>query len=133
MIQRLNSALYRKLITSPSPFSQMTCMNFGGACVDEFIAILISSFVVDVDYEPVNTTLTFSASMRTISFNVTVIDDDLVEGDETLTMRLEILTVGNIALIQPTAPVTILDDDSEFREHYSGYITGRFRAMSGHC
>ncbi len=70
-----------------------------------------------MDYLPVNTILTFSASMRTVSFNVTLIDDDFVEGDETLRMRLEILTIGNIEVSpSATAPVTIQDDDSESRE-----------------
>ena len=65
-----------------------------------------------MDYAPVDTILSFSASMTTDSFDVSLINDGSVEGDETLTMRLA--SVTNIMFFpSDRALVTILDDDSE--------------------
>ncbi len=71
--------------------------------------------VADVDYVLVNTTLFFSEDVTTISFNVTLINDALVEGEETFQMQLAIVTLGaNIMFfLADNAPVTILDDDSK--------------------
>lgn len=67
------------------------------------------------DYEPIDTILTFSETVITISINVTLINDGFVEGDEDFQARLEILTAGTNAELFPDdlAPVKILDDDSK--------------------
>ena len=50
-----------------------------------------------------------------IPFNVTLLDDGLVEGDEDFQVRLQIVTMGVDAELVPddVAPVKILDDDSK--------------------
>ena len=68
----------------------------------------------DVDYTPINTTISFNESITVIRTGIPLIDDDYVEGDETLLANIDIITQGNIFLFTPQqAPVTILDDDSK--------------------
>ena len=64
-----------------------------------------------VDYQPLGTTIVFAPGSATATTNVTVINDDLVESDETV-----ILTLANgsgyTVETPSTAPVTIEDDES---------------------
>ena len=68
-----------------------------------------------IDYVAFSTDLTFNNDVDTISFNITLNDDNLVEGSETFLAHLDIITAGvNITLFpSPDASVTILDDDSK--------------------
>ena len=74
-------------------------------------------FIAVLDYAPVpiNTVLSFSAGMTTASFDISLVNDGFVEGDETFTVRLAFITsVTNIMFVpSDTATVTILDADSE--------------------
>ncbi len=90
-------------------------MSFGFVLYSLSLSRIPIPFVADVDYVPVDTTLTFSEDVTTISFNVTLINDGFVEGDETFQMRLAIITQGANIMFFPAdnAPVTILDDDSK--------------------
>ena len=73
-----------------------------------------STFAENVDYQFVNTTLTFNAVTTTVSFDVPLIDDEFVEGDETFQMHLELISNANIVFFpSDTALVTIEDDDSK--------------------
>lgn len=71
--------------------------------------------VANSDYRPLTTTLIFMTNVLSIDVNVTLIDDDLVEGDEKFRARLVIITSGLSAELFPrdTANVTIIDDDSK--------------------
>ena len=53
-----------------------------------------------------------------ISVNVSVLDDDVTEGDERFEALLDILTTGTPISFVPSdrAPATILEDDSELNQ-----------------
>ncbi len=61
------------------------------------------------DYTAANGTLTFAPGTTTQTFTVALLDDALIEGDETLTVTL--LGATNASLATSSAPVTITDTD----------------------
>ena len=63
------------------------------------------------DYDPVSGTLTFEPGMEVVTFTVSIIDDDLYEENESLS--LELFDAGE-TVIGPNSPATliIIDDDS---------------------
>ena len=74
------------------------------------------------DYIGISTVLTFVPTMdltSVISVNVSVLDDDVTEGDERFEALLDILTTGTLIFFVPSgdrAPATILDDDSKLNQ-----------------
>ena len=74
-----------------------------------------------VDYTgPAVTELTFSANTFLQCFTVPIIDDNLLERVETFSVALvpsnpslELIGAGSMAVMQITAVVEIIDDDSE--------------------
>src|SRR5262249_33208196 len=63
------------------------------------------------DYFPTNGTLTFTNGETSKSFTVQIIDDTIIEGDETVLLSLS-NPVGQASLINPSAAVlTISDND----------------------
>ncbi len=91
------------------------------------VVISAGSATAGEDFNAVQLPVRFgdgSTASRTIE--VPILDDELVEGDETLTLRLEspqgCATIGN----QSTTTVTIIDDDEAPAQTYrlSGTVTG---------
>ena len=68
-----------------------------------------------MDYEPLNELLRFSETVSSVSVNVTLINDILVEDTEMFLARIAVLTSGTDIVFFPgdTAPVSIIDDDSK--------------------
>lgn len=71
----------------------------------------------NVDYTPVNGTLTFAPGETVKSFAITTVEDDLIEGDESFNVILSDPTGGALIVPPPNATVTIVDNDSAF--HFS--------------
>lgn len=63
-----------------------------------------------VDYTEPAGTLTFTAGQQSQTISIPIINDTLVEPDETFTVTIS-PTLGNVATASATATVTILDDD----------------------
>jgi hypothetical protein len=63
------------------------------------------------DYEFASGTLTIDAGQSTATISVTIINDKLLEGDETFTVVLSNASSG-VTIVDDTAVVTIIDDES---------------------
>ena len=70
---------------------------------------IAGSATANEDYTPVSGTLTIPAGELTGTLSVPIIDDELMETDETFTIRLENAT--NAKIIDDSATATITDDD----------------------
>ena len=70
-------------------------------------------FIAAVDYRPLDETLTFSESVTYVTVNVTLLDDNALEGDEDFKAQLSKSSGSNVVLPMPEAIVTIIDDDSK--------------------
>ena len=73
-------------------------------------------FIAGVDYEPVNTRITFSESMRAHNIEIVTIDDDMFESEgnaERICLRMVNLTepCPNSVTIGPDEVVLIAEDD----------------------
>ena len=77
------------------------------------ILIFNSLFIAGVDYTPLDETLTFSKTVTNITVNVTLLDDNGVEGDEDFKVLLSTGSGSNVELPMPDTIVTIVDDDSK--------------------
>ncbi len=82
------------------------------------------------DYTPVSGTLLFRAGESLKSFSISVNDDDLTEGGETINITLSNLSGGRLGSV-PQTVLTILDDESEnpindttffVRQHYLDFL-----------
>ena len=67
-----------------------------------------------MDYEEVDTLLTFSPTVSTISVPVTIINDLVDEPQEEFEAELELITVTNVTVAPAVATVLIEDDDGEW-------------------
>src|SRR4029077_19589137 len=63
------------------------------------------------DYTATNGTLTFGVGETTKTFTIAITDDSLVEGNETVTLKLSGATGGAPLGTQGTATLTIADND----------------------
>ena len=70
-------------------------------------------FIAGVDYKPLDETLTFSGNVTNITINVTLLDDNDLEGNEDFKAQLSISSGSNVGLPDPDAIITIVDDDSK--------------------
>jgi uncharacterized delta-60 repeat protein len=66
--------------------------------------------IASVDYVPVSGTLNFASGETNKTFSITIFDDQLVEGNETVELVLTNLT-GSVVAGQLTAILTIVDND----------------------
>jgi hypothetical protein len=67
----------------------------------------------NVDYRPVNTTLTFAAGSRQVTCRIPVVDDGLIDGARTVNLALAIPPGGSGLLGTPsTAVLTVQDNDT---------------------
>ena len=65
------------------------------------------------DYtEPVVTMVTFESGVTRVPYRVPIVDDTNIEDTEMFTASLS-TTESNVNIVDDTATVTILDDDSE--------------------
>jgi uncharacterized delta-60 repeat protein len=64
----------------------------------------------NLDFTPVNGTLTFLPGQTNLNFTVPILDDVLVEGNEAFNVRLSNVT-GSAVISGPLAPVSIIDND----------------------
>ena len=81
--------------------------------------MLFFSIPAGVDYVPLSVDLTFNSLVKRIDFNVTILDDDIVEETELFSGQLAIVTMGpnapDVLLSPQTAQISILDEeDSKF-------------------
>lgn len=78
---------------------------------------LFSPFPAEEDFEPINNLmLTFDASMRNTSVNITILDDQISESKESFEMYLSVANARGredaIMFLRRSASVIITDDDS---------------------
>ncbi len=65
-----------------------------------------------VDFRPDGGTVRLRAGQREVAIPITILPDDLAEGDETLTLDVAVAAVGEVRPLKETAaPITISDDD----------------------
>ena len=64
---------------------------------------------MDYDFEPIS--VTFSPGVTRVPFNVTIIDDDVPEGNEYLTLRIYDLLSGVLFGFPYYCVISIVDDD----------------------
>ncbi len=64
------------------------------------------------DFNNTSITLVFGAGETTKTVTVPILDDSIVESNETLTLQLAPITVGVLVGAQSTASVTIIDNDT---------------------
>ena len=87
------------------------------------------------DYTKVDKNLTFSATVTTITIDVNITDDRIVEETETFSLQLDLRIVSgqaNVALSNDTAIVSILDDDGDF--NFLSYIIAiHHTAYTAYC
>ena len=78
------------------------------------LASILSIFpsIAGVDYRPLNVTLTFSETFNVITVNITLLNDNALEGDEDFKAWLSTNSGSNVGL-GPDAIITIVDDDSK--------------------
>ena len=71
-------------------------------------------FVAPLDYLSISEVLTFSSSSTTQTVNVSIVDDQLLEGNEVFLVSLALKNQTDVHYVQlgPTsASITIIDDD----------------------
>ena len=83
----------------------------GSAAVSVNYATSNGTATAGADYQPASGTLNFAAGETTKTFSVTIIDDTLVEGNETVNLTLS-SPVGATLGTPATAVLTIIDDDA---------------------
>ena len=69
--------------------------------------------IAGVDYRPLAETLTFGETVTVITVNITLLDDNALEGDEDFNAQLSTISGSNVGLPDPDAIITIVDDDSK--------------------
>ena len=79
------------------------------------LASILSIFpsLAGVDYRPLHVTLAFSETITEITVNITLLDDNVVEGDKDFKARLSTSSGSNVGLPKPDAIITIVDEDSK--------------------
>ena len=70
--------------------------------------------IAGTDFLPLNRILTFNSDISRTTINVTLLNDNIVEGDEDFLARLEVpSTEMDVVLSKDNATITILDDNSK--------------------
>jgi Ca2+-binding RTX toxin-like protein len=71
-----------------------------------------SSATPDADYQALPGDVTFAAGSATATVNVTAINDDEIEGDETIVLALDLGNVSNnVRIVGGAAVMTLIDND----------------------
>ena len=76
---------------------------------------------LDFNFGPRN--ISFSAGMTRVTFNVTIIEDNILEHDERFSLSVDPLTLPNRVTIGTSShtTITIIDDDSKLYSQASSY------------
>ena len=80
--------------------------NMVGIHVCVYVGILLAG----MDFQPLAIELTFSALDRILCANITILDDEILENNETFTVQLSSNDPDAIVAV-PQSTVTIIDDD----------------------
>ena len=77
------------------------------------------------DYKTGPISVTIPAGTMSVSFNVSVIDDNIFEANESLILTIDQSSLPSRVVVQPDcmAIVTIVDDDGELLHSHSRIIT----------
>ena len=86
---------------------------------DEIIACLIPFFIAEEDFSTVIKILEFHSGNMHIDVNISIINDESIEGNETFTIYLTSDVGVNVSLYVQTE-VTIIDDDEYDDDEYDG-------------
>ena len=78
-----------------------------------YFIVILNHFTGGVDYVPGVYNVTFKKGDTYKYFYVSIIDDDVYEGDETFFIHLEELPHGIVPAFPSTAKITIEDDESK--------------------
>ena len=78
--------------------------------INALASILSLLSIAGVDYRPLDETLTFSDTVTVITVNVTLLDDNAVEGDEDFRAQLSTSSGSNVNSV---AIITIVEYDSK--------------------
>ena len=73
--------------------------------------VLTDVFLLGMDFRLLATELTFSASVNLSCANITILDNEILENNETFTVQLS-SNDPNALVTLPQSTVTIIDDDS---------------------
>ena len=77
----------------------------------------------DEDYGSGPYSVTIPAKAKSVQFDVTINDDNVLEMDESFTLTINISSHPDLAIIaDPQATVTIVDDDGKYYRHGLLYI-----------
>jgi Calx-beta domain len=107
-----SSSLYS--VNEATSFATITVTRSGGTSgtVGVNYSMSSGSATSGVDFSPVSGTLTFGDGVASQSFNVPIVNDNLVEGNETANLLLSGASGGATLASPSTAVLTIVDDDS---------------------
>jgi hypothetical protein len=75
------------------------------------VFVCIDRYLDGEDFVEVSGTLTFTAGMTQSTFSVTIVNDNVAEGDEQFTVSLSNPSTGLAVGTDDTATVNILDDE----------------------
>jgi len=107
-------------------FKQITVQRVGdlSSAMTVDVATVAGSALPGQDYQPVQTTLTFGVGESTRDFNLYLVNDTVIESQESLTVVLSNPTGSGAALgASNTAVVNIIDDDASFSFYYDHWNT----------
>lgn len=108
-----SSANYTRNENSVNGLAAISIIRFGstdGPASVDFTTTTNGTATADLDYVPVTTTVVFESGETTKTVNIPIINDTLIEGDETVTMELTNV-IGALLLAPAQATLTIVDDD----------------------
>ena len=76
---------------------------------------MYTTFTGNSDYHPGPYNITFPAGETTVSFNISIIDDNIVEGNEVFTLSIDnnALPISVVRLAPYSVSVIIENDDSK--------------------
>ena len=88
----------------------------------EFLFLNFSTALADSDYIAASMNITFTSGSpvgNMVCFNVTIIDDNVIENDEAFTVTLSLLSTGE-QIGQTT--ITIIHDEGNYDGHHLGIV-----------
>lgn len=108
-----SSATYTRNENSPDGLATITIVRTGslaGPATVNFTTTTNGTATAGLDYLPVTNLVSFAIGETTRTVTIPIINDLLIEGDETVTMELT-NAIGGLLIAPTTATLTIVDDD----------------------